>query len=58
VNWGGFSGYFKDPDGYLWDFAARFTQVAANVHGLYQRFGFQPITQSEYYISIHNPTIY
>jgi N-acetylglutamate synthase and related acetyltransferases len=36
----------------------RLLLVTADAHGLYQQFGFQPITQSENYLSIHNPNIY
>jgi len=36
----------------------RLLLVTADAHGLYQQFGFQPITQSENYLSVHNPNIY
>lgn len=36
----------------------RLLLVTADAHGLYQKYGFQPISQSENYLSIHNPNVY
>ena len=36
----------------------RIMLVTADAHGLYQQFGFTPITQAENYLCIHRPNIY
>lgn len=36
----------------------RILLATRDAHGLYAKFGFQPLTQTEYYMTIHNPNIY
>jgi len=36
----------------------RILLATRDAHGLYAKFGFQPLTQVEYYMTIHNPDVY
>jgi GNAT superfamily N-acetyltransferase len=36
----------------------RFLLATQDAHGLYAKFGFQPLSHPEYFMSIHNPNIY
>ena len=36
----------------------RILLATRDAHGLYAKFGFQALTQTEYYMTIHNPDIY
>jgi GNAT superfamily N-acetyltransferase len=36
----------------------RFLLATSDAHGLYARFGFQPLSHPEHYLTLHNPAVY